>query len=280
VTPTPAIDVYGVDFTSRPTRSKPITHCCATYDGAVLAIREVRSLLDFDAFEDALAQPGPWVAGMDFPFGQSRKLVTNLGWPATWSGYMQSVAAMTRDEFVALLEAYKAPRPAGDREHPRGVDRRAGSISPQKLYGVPVAKMFFEGATRLWRSGAHIVPVRPAADPRTVVEAYPALVARRFVRRSSYKSDTTAKRSGAHRRVRRGIVDALRSPRCREAFGFDLTIRRGWLAPIVDDASGDRLDAVLCAVQAAWSWSLRERGFGVPPQADRLEGWIVDPGLL
>jgi hypothetical protein len=47
----------------------------------------------------------------------------------------------------------------------------AGSISPQKLYGTPVALMFFEGAPRLLRSGVSI-PHMHAGDPeRMVVEA-------------------------------------------------------------------------------------------------------------
>ena len=41
------------------------------------------------------------------------------------------------------------------------------------------------------------------------------------------------------------------------------------------DASGDTLDAVLCALQAAWAWQRRDAGFGEPPQMDALEGWIA-----
>ena len=47
------------------------------------------------------------------------------------------------------------------------------------------------------------------------------------------------------------------------------------------DGHGDVLDSVLCAIQAAWAFGERERGWGVPMGAlDPLEGWIVDPGLL
>ena len=42
---------------------------------------------------------------------------------------------------------------------------------------------------------------------------------------------------------------------------------------LVDDASGDRLDAVLCLVQAAWAAG--QPGYGMPPDADPVEGWIV-----
>jgi len=50
-------------------------------------------------------------------------------------------------------------------------------------------------------------------------------------------------------------------------------------APIslADDPSGDSLDALLCAIQAAWSWRQRHNGFGAPHNVDPLEGWIADP---
>ena len=46
---------------------------------------------------------------------------------------------------------------------------------------------------------------------------------------------------------------------------------------INEDASGDKLDAVLCAIQAAWAWKKRDRRYGRPHSADKLEGWIADP---
>jgi hypothetical protein len=42
---------------------------------------------------------------------------------------------------------------------------------------------------------------------------------------------------------------------------------------LIDDASGDALDAVLCLMQAAWA--CEQPDFGLPPQLDPLEGWIV-----
>jgi acyl-CoA synthetase (AMP-forming)/AMP-acid ligase II len=41
----------------------------------------------------------------------------------------------------------------------------------------------------------------------------------------------------------------------------------------LDDASGDRLDAVLCLVQAAWATA--QPGYGMPGDVDPVEGWIV-----
>jgi hypothetical protein len=43
---------------------------------------------------------------------------------------------------------------------------------------------------------------------------------------------------------------------------------------LIDDGSADLLDAVLCAILAAWAWQRRDAGFGLPA-FDPLEGWIV-----
>jgi hypothetical protein len=47
------------------------------------------------------------------------------------------------------------------------------------------------------------------------------------------------------------------------------------LNSLVRDASGDRLDAVLCVLQAAWAWQRRSGNYGLPSKIDPLEGWIA-----
>jgi len=47
---------------------------------------------------------------------------------------------------------------------------------------------------------------------------------------------------------------------------------------LVDDASGDSLDAVLCLFLAAWAEVQHQQGhllYGLPQDMDPLEGWIV-----
>ena len=51
-------------------------------------------------------------------------------------------------------------------------------------------------------------------------------------------------------------------------------------ARLLDDPTGDRLDALLCAIQAAWAWGQRKSDFGTPNDLDTLEGWIADPSLV
>jgi hypothetical protein len=66
--------IYGVDFTSVPSSKKPITWAQCDLDGELLRLTTFGTLTSFDAFEKFLVQPGPWVAGLDFPFGQPRSL--------------------------------------------------------------------------------------------------------------------------------------------------------------------------------------------------------------
>ena len=44
---------------------------------------------------------------------------------------------------------------------------------------------------------------------------------------------------------------------------------------LIEDASGDSLDAVLCLVQAAWAARQGAPRYGLPQSFDPLEGWIV-----
>ena len=270
----PLMNIYGLDFTSAPSHRKPITCATCTLVSGILRVEDFAEFPGFEGFEVFLAQPGPWIAGLDFPFGQPSKLVRNLQWGNTWEAYVGLIARMSKPEFVATLAAYRQPRPKGDKQHLRRTDEIANSRSPMMLYGVPVGKMFFEGAPRLLQTGVQVVPCRMNGDSRVVVEAYPALVARKWIETNGYKSDTKRKQTAAHRDARQAIVDGL-SADCRRHYGFEVRLSDELAADFVADPSGDRLDAFLCAVQAAWAST--QTDYGVPAECDPIEGWIVDP---
>lgn len=277
------MEVLGIDFTSRPSRRKPLTCLSTTLEDTTLFVDPgaVRRWPDFAAFEAALRRPGPWVAGMDFPFGQTRRFLENIGWPADWSGYVTHVGDLTRQTFRDELTLYRTNRPRGDKEHRRATDLRVGSISPQKLHGVPVGLMFFEGAPRLIRAGVTI-PLLQSGDPeRIVVEAYPGVLARFLVGRDSYKNDMRSKQNDRQCDCRHRMLDRLRSDAFIARYGLTVRIE-GDPAHIVEDAQGDDLDALLCAVQAAWAWIMIQRGgLGTRVGEDTaLEGWIADPHAM
>ena len=270
--------ILGMDFTSVPSRTKPITLAECEYDGQMLNISALSRLDSFKAFEDTLISAGPWVAGIDFPFGQSRRFVENVRWPLDWAQYVELVAKLSRKEFREVLENYKRDRPAGDREHCRDIDALCGGQSPQKLYGVPVALMFFEGASRLLRCGASIVPVRPNGDSRVVIEAYPAVVARFLVGRAKYKPDPRKKQlQSAARNSRIEMVRGVADSAFERQYGFKVLVKSDVAEHCINDITGDSIDAVLAAIQAGWAQRQRTEGFGVPQDVDQSEGWIPDP---
>ena len=219
--------IYGLDFTSSPTRRKPITCIECAFEDGYLRQRRLELFEDFEVFEQFLQRTGPWIAGMDFPFAQSRRFVENIGWPMSWSKYVAIVGAMDRTTFRATLEDYKRDRASGDREHARAVDRYARSISPQKLYGVPVGLMMYEGAPRLLGAGVHIPALHDGDQERVVVEAYPGVVARRLIGRRSYKNDTRSKQTVALLDARREILMKLTDPGGAPDFGFRVEADQG-----------------------------------------------------
>ena len=268
--------IFGIDFTSRPTMRKPITCAACRLTDDRLVFETLEPFADFAGFEAWLSRPGPWVAGLDFPFAQARRFVVNAGWPGDWAGHVAHAAAMGRSGFRAPLEAYKAPRPAGDRQHARGRERQIGAASPQTLYGVPVALMFFEGAPRLLQAGVHLPGLHPGDRGRTCIEAYPGVLARALLAAAGqpgpYKSEARAAQDDGHQRRRRALLTALCGPAGQTRMGLRVEADPA----LCDDPTGDRLDALLCAVQAARALRLGHTDSG-PPWADPLEGWIADP---
>jgi hypothetical protein len=271
--------VYGVDFTSAPRLKKPMTYAQCRLDEDGLFLESLGCLTSFDEFETFLHQSGPWIAGMDFPFGQPRTLIQNIGWPQTWEGYVQLVSKMTRLQFVDVLTDYCKNRKAGDKHHLRRTDKLANARSPMMLYRVPVGKMFFEGAARLLKSGVSIQPCYRRAEPRLVVEAYPALVARRWLGSRSYKNDAAKGQTSTRQAAREEILHGLRSTNAKSHFGFDIHFNEDHVNALLPDGSGDQLDALLCAIQVGWAYLQRDHNFGIPLDCDPLEGWIVDPLL-
>lgn len=256
--------VYGVDFTSAPRRGKPIVVSVCEFAGNRLYLKAIEKLFDFEAFEAFLLRPGPWIGGFDFPFGLPRELVRDLGWPRDWRRLTGFCAALSRKEWRGILDGYRATRVAGRKYAHRATDLPAGSSSPMKLVNPPVALMFHEGAPRLAQAGLHVPGLANGDRTRVALEAYPGLFARRILGNVSYKNDSKAKQTAARRDARRRLTKEI-----------PVKATAAMARQLIDDASGDSLDAVICAAQAAWGWQRRRRNFGLPRRIESCEGWIV-----
>jgi hypothetical protein len=265
------VKIYGVDFTCAPRKAKPITVASGIVRNNALRIEAIEKLQSFEEFEALLARPGPWIGGFDLPFSLPAELVRDLQWPADWKSLVAFCSSMSRLDFRAALDAYRASRPIGRKNAHRATDYPAGSSSPMKLVNPPVALMFHEGARRIAASGAHVPALADGDRSRVALEAYPGLLVRKQLGiRATYKSDTTSEQTAARKAVRKRILDDMKAAR---ALGIELGIDGSLGKDLLADGSGDLLDAVICALQAAWA-ATRPR-FGLPEEAFSGEGWIV-----
>lgn len=284
--PLRAVRVVGVDFTSAPSRRKPITAAHGRLDGDHVVVERIDALQDWAAFEALLASPGPWVGAFDFPFGLPRELVDVLGWPGARSrsqrAWRETIARYAKLDRAAVEERFarfRARRPAGSKYARRATEAAAGAHPSMKLVNPPVGWMLHEGVPRLIAAGVH-VPGLSRGDPsRVALEAYPGLVMRAIALSRgesgapSYKSDSRSRQTPARRDARVGLLWALVEGAHAFALRVDLPMRLAEAA--IDDASGDTLDAIACAMLAGWGAQRAARNYGLPAKIDPVEGWIV-----
>lgn len=261
----------GIDFTSRPTRAKPIVAALGQLSNGVVRLGGLQVHADFSGFAQWLRTPGPWLGVFDLPFGLPRELVTTLGWPLQWAPLMAHYAALPRDEIRATFKAFCDSRPVGAKFAHRAADAPAGSSPSMKWVNPPVAFMLHAGVPLLIDAGVHLPGLHAGDVTRVALEGYPGLLAREVIGARSYKSDTRAKQTPERLIARIDLVDALDQGRTR--LGLRLKLTHAQRDQLIADASGDRLDAVLCLMQAAWA-STRPN-HGLPASIDPLEGWIV-----
>jgi hypothetical protein len=267
----PALRCIGVDFSSRPTRRKPVLWAEGHCHGAVLRLDRLVEHPTLDGLAQALRQPGPWVGAFDFPFGLPRELVEALHWPRQWLALMRHYRSLERAEIRLQFKAFCAARPAGAKFAHRACDRPAGSSPSMKWVNPPVAYMLHAGVPLLIDAGVHLPGLHDGDSSRVALEGYPGLLARELIGRRSYKADDAARQTAPRLIARKDMVAALEQGRTR--LGLRLKLSPAQHERLVEDASGDSLDAVLCLMQAAWA--SQRPGLGLPPQIDPLEGWIV-----
>ena len=286
------MNLIGCDFSSSPSKRKPIVVAVGCANAGRV---QLQSLLRFDSlgsFADWLKLPQAWVGGFDLPFGLPRELVETLGWPTDWLAFMQHYTALSRAEIRDTFKSFCDARPVGGKFAHRATDVPAGSSPSMKWVNPPVAFMLHAGVPLLMEAGVTLPGLyAPAAltgaaslnagatlstqPARIALEAYPGLLARELIGNTSYKSDDKAKQTPERLIARKQLLQALEIGQTR--LGLRLKLTHAQHDTLVDDASGDSLDAVLCMVQAAWAQGQHEAGHGQYglPECDSLEGWIV-----
>ena len=240
--------------------------------GRVL-LANLERLESLDSFEQWLRQERAWTGAFDFPFGLPRELVTHLGWPMQWLELMRHYASLSRPEIRNTFAAFCDARPAGHKFAHRSTDKPAGSSPSMKWVNPPVAYMLHAGVPRLLAAGVHLPGLHNGDTRRVALEGYPGMLAREVLGNRSYKSDDKAKQTPERLIARKDLITALEHGQSR--LGLRLKVSHAQRDALVDDASGDSLDAVLCLLQAAWAAGQGAPAYGLPAEMDSLEGWIV-----
>ncbi len=267
--------LVGCDFSSSPSQRKPIVVALGHAKAGRVQLQSLQRFDTLTAFADWLKQPQAWVGGFDLPFGLPRELVETLNWPTDWLPCMQHYAALSRAEIRDTFKAFCDARPVGGKFAHRATDTPAGSSPSMKWVNPPVAYMLHAGVPLLIEAGVTLPRLHTADTSRIALEAYPGLLARELIGNTSYKSDDKAKQTPERLIARKQLLQTLEVGQTR--LGLRLKLTHAQHDTLVDDASGDSLDAVLCMVQAAWAQAQHAAGdahYGLPA-CDPLEGWIV-----
>ena len=244
----PAPLLLGCDFSSSPNSRKQCVLALGTLSGQRVLLSHLQYFSSHEALLTGLRAAPGWTGGFDLPFGLPRELVSAMGWPLDWLGCVQHFCALERSEIRARFKAFCDARPAGAKFAHRATDGPAGSSPSMKWVNPPVSFMLHAGM--------------------------PLLLGRR-----SYKSDETVRQTPERLIARKDLLTALEQGRHR--LGLALKLSHAQHDALVEDASGDSVDAVLCLLQAAWAWQCAQAGderYGLPADMDPLEGWIVGAG--
>jgi hypothetical protein len=299
------VKIFGVDFSSSPSRRKPVVVARTELSvstkpnsPSVLALAGFEKLETLDAFAEWLNTAGPWIGGFDFPFALPRELLIAMEWPPysrpsspipspmlPWSVHIEHLEHLSRAEMVNAFKKFCADRPPGGKFAHRACDIPAGASPSMKWVNPPVAFMLHAGATRLHRAGVSIPGLKVGDRQRIALEAYPGYLARLILVRESYKSDDLRKQNEGRLQARRRVIEGLCSRPLVEigllraaGLGLRVELSESLKSECLHDASGDHLDAWLCAIQASVGYlcEVREPGCGYGMGAiDPLEGWIV-----
>ncbi len=277
--------IIGCDFSSSPSKRKPIVVALSNEileENGILPAYSLRCVLSklerfesLDAFGDWLKTDRSWIGGFDLPFGLPRELVETLQWPLDWHHCMQHYASISREEIRATFKAFCDARPVGGKFAHRAADGPAGSSPSMKWVNPPVAYMLHAGVPLLLQAGCHFPGLHKGHVNKVALEAYPGLLAREIIGTRSYKSDDKSKQTPERLIARKDILTALEIGQTRLKVRLKLSnVQREQL---IDDASGDSLDAALCMLQAHWAYGKHlagKKNYGLP-KFDALEGWIV-----
>ena len=289
--------VYGIDFSSSPSKKKPIAVAECSLRGCVLSGDSDNSLKlsnfvlieSLESFQKFLSQKGPWVGGFDLPFSMPRDLIEYFDWPTDWKMFVDFYCSSEKKTLKKSFINWCDAKDYGKKFAYRVTDKTSKSSPAMRWVNPPVAWMMHSGMARMLQEGlifpAHqkkfnSLKERQDIDKyminnkkyshRLAFEVYPALTAR-VITNKPYKNDDKNKDSPYRIMMRKRIINYLRYGKA--GLSTKLICSLALQRKMIMDFKGDYLDSVICALQA--SETLRMVNFGFPRKLDPLEGWIA-----
>jgi len=255
------VKVAGVDFTSAPSRRKPIVVATGVFEGCRIAKVDLQSFSSASLFRAFLESAEFNRVGIDAPLSLPTEFLETVG-IASWEESIMWASAQSKDEYFAAIRAFVTARPAGNKEPKRACDKLLGAASPLKLFNPGVGWMHFALAKHLLNLPVAVLPFQTLSGAASLIEVYPGAFAKQRLGNLSYKNDSPGDTERPERRER--LLLAL------DEF---LEISPAHRKQAVLDAHGDHLDALIALAQTAFS--VEEP---VPSGASK-EGWIYGARL-
>lgn len=251
----------GVDFTSAPSKRKPIVVCTGVLLNGRVSQVDLRSLSTPALFRDFLGTFSFDRLGVDAPLALPLEFLQTIG-VGSWEDSIRWATSLEKGEYFAIIRAFVSSRPSGNKEPKRACDKAIGAASPLKLYNPGVGWMHFALAKHLSEVNAAVLPFQKAEGHRSVVEVYPGAFAKKRLSNVSYKNDPVGDVDRPQRR--QVLIDALEE-------WMDLSPDLRLLAR--EDDQGDVLDSLIALAQTAFS--INE----TVPASCAEEGWIFGASL-
>ncbi|MEK9628441.1 MAG: histidine kinase dimerization/phospho-acceptor domain-containing protein, partial [Nitrospinota bacterium] len=272
--------IFGINFIENPSPKNPISIAvCDFKKNHGLSIHKVETYDTLQEFETFLKQKGPWFAGVNFPLGQPKQFLEKMSLSNGWDKNIKEIQKWKKAGFEKKVKQYAKKLPKGTKIPLRITDIFAGGDSPLKSTGSHSLHRFFEGTECLLKSGVSIFPCFPRKTNRVVIETLPSLVAGRFMVQEANRKKKKSDSENIHKEVIKG----LETPEFEHDFDFKLFIDDTLKLKCIEDAKGRSLDAILSAVQTAWSYNMGKPNYGIPDlqhPSIKSEGWIIDPSLV
>ena len=233
--------IYGVDFSGARDAGRKVWIAGGYVADDELVVEDCRSAADrfgttdrtavFEELRGFVREHPDCLFGFDFPFGLPRGVVDGDEWTTVIDGFV--------DRFADPAHLRETCTEDGDGHRLRATDALAGAMCP---YNIRIQYQTYYGVGAVLHPLVtdHGIPVspmtNPEADPRGLVEVYPAATLARYgLHRDGYK-EATERATTRRTRNLEGLVERA-----------DLRTADSLRETVAADDEGDALDSIVAA---------------------------------